>query len=97
MKPSELDVAYIANYLRIDEPDENTIKELQEILSAALNFAKSYTGLNDKAVDEIPEMTIAVLTLIGDMYDNRQFQIDKTMPINRTTDMILSMHSVNLL
>lgn len=97
MKPSELDVAYIANYLRIDEPDENTMKELQAILSAALNFAKSYTGLNDKAMDEIPEITIAVLTLIGDMYDNRQFQIDKTMPINRTTDMILSMHSVNLL
>ncbi|MCC2864911.1 head-tail connector protein [Anaerovorax odorimutans] len=97
MRISELDETYIAGYLRIDEVNENTKEELRMILSAAISFAESYTGLTTEAIDKIPEMTIAILTLIGDMYDNRQFQIDKNMPINRTTDMILSMHSVNLL
>ena len=97
MKTSEIDIPYVANYLRVDGLEENMEKELQVILSAAISFAESYTGLSIESMDKIPEMTIAILTLIGDMYDNRQFQIDKNMPINRTTDMILSMHSVNLL
>lgn len=97
MKLGELDGAYLANYLRLDEPEEVVIKELQAMQSAAISFACHYTGLTEQELDEIPEMTIAVLTIIGDMYDNRQFQLDKNMPLNRTADMILSMHSVNLL
>lgn len=97
MKLGELDGAYLANYLRLDEPEEETMRELQAMQSAAVSFVCHYTGLTEQELEEIPEMTIAVLTIIGDMYDNRQFQLDKNMPLNRTAAQILSMHSVNLL
>ncbi|NBI63684.1 phage gp6-like head-tail connector protein [Clostridiales bacterium] len=97
MRISELEGAYIANYLKLDEPDETVMDELQAMLDAAVSFASGYTGLTESELEEIPEMTIAVLTIIGDMHDNRQFQLDRSAAINRTADMILSMHSVNLI
>ena len=51
---------------------------------------------NNKGSMAFGIITIALLVLVGDMYDNRQMYVDKAN-INRTADTILGMHSVNLI
>ena len=63
---------------------------------ASIEYVKTYTGLNDTQMDEHEDLSIAVLCLISDMYDNRQMYVDKSN-VNRVVDTILSMHSVNLI
>lgn len=70
--------------------------EIEMMIKASVEFAKSYTGLTEKELDTHEDVTIAVLMLVADMYDNRQLQIDKNN-LNHTADVILGMHSVNLL
>ena len=57
---------------------------------------KGYTGLNEAAIDTHEDITIAVLVLVSDMYDNRQMTVDKNN-VNRVVDTILGMYCVNLL
>ena len=75
-------------------PEEK--KEIEMMQKAAIDMVKSYTGLADAQLDEHEDITIAVLMLVADMYDNRQMQVDKNN-MNRTAETILNMHSVNLL
>lgn len=98
MKVSEITEAVIANYCRIMEEDITGTEKLslEAMKIAAVNYAKSYTGLSDGALDKHEDITIAVLTLISDMYDNRAMIVDKNN-VNRTAEIILSMHSKNLL
>ena len=68
-----------------------------EILKkAAIEYTKSYTGLSDAELEEHEDITIAVLVLISDMYDNRQMYVDRNNT-NRVVDTILGMYSKNLL
>lgn len=75
------------------EPEDLTL--LQAMQSAALNYCTGYTGLTSDELDEHEDITIAVLTLISDMWDNRSMTIDRAN-VNRVVDTILGMHSVNL-
>ena len=98
MKVSELTIPVIANYCRIMDDDvtdsENLSLEAMKI--AALSYARSYTGLSDLEMERQEDITIAILTLIADMYDNRSMIVDKNN-VNRTAEVILSMHAKNLL
>nr|DAQ25031.1 MAG TPA: head tail connector [Caudoviricetes sp.] len=96
MKVSELDLSAVSNYCRIIEEDLTDIEkaELEGLKRAAIKYCTGYTGLTEAQLDEHEDITIAVLTLIGDMYDNRQMYVDKAH-INRTADTILGMHCVN--
>ena len=47
-------------------------------------------------LDQHDDITIAVLALISDMYDNRSVSVKET-GVNRIVESILGMHSVNLL
>ena len=61
------------------------------------------TGINgideadDKGrkLDDYPDITVAVLVLLTDMYDNRQYSVDKK-DVNRTVENILSRYAFNL-
>lgn len=44
-KVSEIDTAYLANYLRLDAPDTAQTEELGTMLSSAKGYLSSYTGL----------------------------------------------------
>ena len=57
---------------------------------------KGYTGLDETAIDTHEDITIAVLVLVSDMYDNRQMTVDKNN-VNRVVDTILGMYCENLL
>lgn len=92
MKVSELTVKNVAEFIRLDEYDE---KELKDILEAAKSYAKNYTNLAPAQMDENEEISIAVLILCQDMYDNRAAAADAAAQ-NKTLTNILNMHSYNL-
>ena len=52
-------------------------------------------SLTQDKLDEHEDLTIAVLTLISDMWDNRSMTIQKSN-INIVVDAILGMHRTNL-
>ena len=96
MRVCEITTAVIADQLRIPDPDENDLNELEAYKSAALAFVKSYTGLTSVQLNKFEDISIAVLVLCQDMYDNRSYYVDKTN-INKVVSTILDMHSRNLL
>lgn len=69
---------------------------IDTLKTAAIEYAKSYTGLNAAEIDTHEDITIAVLVLISDMYDNRQMYVDKSNT-NKVVDTILGMYCINLL
>ena len=98
MKVSEITPEYIADYARVDEPDELILMQIQGALTAAIAYTKSYTGLDDEQLDEHEDIAIAVLIIATDMYDNRNLYQDyKFKETNKTVECILGMHSINLL
>lgn len=97
MKISEVTVFDVAEFARIDDPNEIELKELEEMMPSAVHYIKSYTGLTDDELDMYEDLTIAYKILIVDMFDNRNLQMEKVGGENRTVKTILNMHSVNLL
>ena len=94
MKVSEIKADDVVKYARMDASGEDISPEV--LLSTAKNYVKSYAGLTDEQMDEHEEISIAVLALCSDMYDNRQMHADNDK-INRLIDAIVGMHSRNLL
>ena len=98
MKVSQITLKEIAMQLRVEveylsDSDRGYIEILRE---AAIEYVKDYTGLSNEDIDLHDDITIAVLVLISDMFDNRQMYVDKSN-VNRVVDTILGMHCVNLL
>lgn len=93
MKVGEIETENIAQYLRLEEFDED---EMEAILNASKAFIQSYTGLTDEEIDEHEDFYIVVLILCQDMYDNRCMYVDKNN-LNKVVSTILDMHCVNLL
>lgn len=96
MKVSEINKEIMQEYLRIEEPDEQEQSLLKSIHQAAVSYAGTYTGLSVEQMDKHPDITVAVLALMSDMYDNRAIQTKET-GTNRIVESILAMHSENLL
>ena len=98
MKISEMTTADRGQHIR-EEPKEMEEADNREILTmktAAVEYCKGYTGLTEEQLDQHEDITIAVLMLIADMYDNRQLQVDKNI-MNKTAETILGMYCVNFL
>lgn len=98
MKVSEITSNIIYSHIReIKENLEQSEKDLIEAIKvASISFCCEYTGLKVEELDNHEDVTIAVLTLISDMWDERSMTVDKSN-VNRVIDTILSMHCVNLL
>ncbi|MGI5966758.1 head-tail connector protein [Anaerotruncus rubiinfantis] len=94
MKPSEITPDEVIKYARMDDMDADLSPEA--LLAAAKAFVKSYTGLTDEELDKHEEISIAILALCTDMYDNRQSTVENDK-VNRVVETILGLHSVNLL
>lgn len=93
MKISEITVETIAEHLRIDEADDLMIPVIKD---AAVEYVRSYTGLTNEEMDNHEDLTLAVLILASDMYDNRAATV-KESNSNKTLECILGMHSRNQL
>ena len=98
MKVSEITLKDICRQIRTEEAylTEEDRQYLEILLPAAMDYVKGHTGLNEAAIDTHEDITIAVLVLVSDMYDNRQMTVDKNN-VNRVVDTILGMYCVNLL
>nr|DAO34315.1 MAG TPA: head tail connector [Caudoviricetes sp.] len=97
MKVSQITFGDICRQLREEETYMREDQAYLEIIKkAAVEYVKSYTGLSEAKIDEHEDITIAVLVLISDMYDNRQMYVDKANT-NRVVDTILGMYCENLL
>lgn len=93
MKVKEIETENVAQYLRLDEYDE---EEMTALLDSAKAFIRSYTGLTDDEINTHDDFYIVVMILCQDMYDNRCMYVDKNN-INKVVETILGMHCVNLL
>ncbi len=98
MRVSEITVKNLADYLKLDYQSlsEEEISELAIFLQAAQSFISDYTGLTLEQIDNHETFVVAIYILVQDMYDNRTLYVDKSN-LNRVVEMILGMHSVNLL
>lgn len=98
MKISEMSIMDVWHHIREDPEDmeEADVTEIENMKTAAVEFCKGYTGLTKEQLDEHEDITIAVLMLIADMYDNRQLQVDKNT-MNKTAETILGLYCVNFL
>ena len=94
MKVSEITPMDVIQYARMEESQTDISPKM--LLSAAKAYVKSYTGLTDEKIDTHEEISIAVLALCSDMYDNRQM-VAENDKINRVLSSILDMHSINLI
>lgn len=93
---SEIDEDYLVNYLKLDEPDDDDIKFAQTCLDAAKSFIRGQTGLDDEQIDAYEDITIAVLVLTQDMYDNRRLYVEKSN-VNKVVDSIIYQYAENWL
>lgn len=98
MKVSEITLKDICRQIRTEEAylTDGDRQYLEILLPAAMDYVKGYTGLDEAAIDIHEDITIAVLVLVSDMYDNRQMTVDKNN-VNRVVDTILGMYCENLL
>lgn len=94
MKISEITNEDVRNFARLDPYEEE--EPITAILRGAIQYVLSYTGLSGEQADQYEDLSIAVLVLCTDMYNNRQMTIDKGN-INLTVKTILNMYAVNLL
>lgn len=94
MKVSEITIECLKNYMRIEYNEEDPL--IQNILTGSKVYIKNYTGLTVDQIDEKEDLTLAAYVLCSEMYENRQYTVDK-IKINPIIQSILDMHSVNLL
>ncbi|MEG0340368.1 MAG: head-tail connector protein [Oscillospiraceae bacterium] len=100
MKISEIQIADVAKYLRIDANDIE-VSEMTAIMAASKKYIESYTGIPASAaigatLDDYDDFYIAFMVLCQDMYDNRTYTADNTNS-NKVIENILGMHCKNLI
>jgi hypothetical protein len=96
LKISEVTIQDLKEYAHEDNDDPEVIKNFSNILVGAKAYIKSYTGLSYEQMDTKEDLTLVVYVLCSEMYDNRQYTVDKAN-VNPVIKSILDMHSVNLL
>ena len=95
MKFSEVTIDDLIRYCNAYD-DESTKKDMKVILEGVKSYIKSYTGLNDEEVDDIEDLTLVLLAISADMFDNREFTVENNK-VNFLYKSILDMHSMNYL
>lgn len=94
MRVSEVTTEFASEYCGISDVGESVRVEL--CMSAAKAYIQSNIGLSAEDVDEHEDITIAYLTLVNEMYNNRDYTVEKAAK-NPLIEQILAMHPKNLL
>lgn len=94
MKISELRPEDVLHFLRLDGTEGDVSPFV--LLTAAVSYVRGYTGLTEEEMDEHEDLTVAVLVLCADLYENRMTTVDAGN-VNRTVESILGMHCRNLI
>lgn len=94
MKISEVTLQDVKNYCKVEDNTEDSLFTI--ILTAVKNHIKSYTGLTYETMDTKEDLTMALLILVNEMYENRQYTVQNDK-INMVIKSILDSHCVNFL
>ena len=97
-RASELTAETLLSFCRI-EPDYATDFDRELVArahKAALAHIADTLGLTTEQIDEKPNLAVACMVLVRDMYENRTPYVDKSSP-NRTVEAILGLYDGNLL
>lgn len=94
MKISEVTIDELKEYANVDHNLDD--KLFTNILAASKSYIKSYTGLDETSLDKKEDLTIALMILCNEMYDNRAYTVENDKA-NKVVNSILDMHSINLL
>ena len=96
MKISEVTVQDLVNYAHEDAEDLELHGTFNTMLIACKAYIKGYTGLTDEQMETKEDLTIALMVLVNEMYENRIYTV-KDDKVNVVIKSILDMHSINLL
>ena len=96
-KVSEVTLAELAAFCRIDDLDEQDTQHITRATSLVRAGRRSYTGLTDEEIDEHEDITWAYMVLVRDNYDNRSLQENAAVKTNRTVSVILDQYNNHLL
>ena len=97
MKLSEIDVPFVKEYLRQDGDEDNRL--IGAILEGAKDYIVKYTGQSLDQLEESEDLTIAVLVLVAELYDNRTISVNEriNLRINSMLESLIGRYSVNLI
>ena len=97
MKLSEIDVPFVKEYLRQDGDEDDRL--IGAILEGAKDYIVKYTGQSIDQLEEGEDLTIAVLVLVTEFYDNRTISVNEriNLRINSMLESLIGRYSINLL
>lgn len=97
MKLSEIDVPFVKEYLRQDGNEDD--KLIGAILAGAKDYIAKYTGQSLEQLEESEDLTIAVLVLVAEFYDNRTISVNDriNLRINSMLESLIGRYSCNLI
>jgi uncharacterized phage protein (predicted DNA packaging) len=93
MKLSDLEVEIVKMYLRVTDDFEDEV--IEGLIQAAKAAVLTETGLTEQEADALPDVTIAALAMIADLYENRGMTAANAAR-NPTVDAILTAHRSNM-
>ncbi len=96
MKLSEIDVPFVKEYLRQDGDEDDRV--IGAILEGAKDYIVKYTGQSLEQLAESEDLTIAVLVLCAEFYDNRTISVNEriNLRVNMMLESLISRYSINL-
>lgn len=92
MKINEINLEYLKQYLRVDGAEDDAL--LSIILDASKAFVENFTGQDFNYLNSKADVTIALLSLCCDLYENREYAV-KDSNVNRIVKTILDMHKID--
>ena len=97
MKLSELDLPLVKEYLRQDGDEDDRL--ILAIIEASKSYIRNYIGQSQEQLEEHEDITIVVLVLVAEFYDNRTINVNDrlNLRLNTMLEGLLGRHSMNLL
>lgn len=94
---NEVTIETLKAYCRVDWTEEDDL--FYAILTAGRQFILSQTGMTAAEADEKEDLTIALLILGTEMYENRSYTMstNRTVNINPAVDAIIGQYRMNFL
>ncbi len=99
MKISEVSINDVKQFCRAEDSGEDENIIFSAILDGAKQFVMSQTGLTAEECDEKEDLTLAMLMLCADAYDNRTYTVfqTKTPHVNPAAKAIIDQYNMNIL
>lgn len=87
IKLSQLDLAFVKDFLKIDYDDDD--KELELYIRASYSYIQNNTRLSTEELDEKADLLVVALQLISHFYDNKSIKVSQGSNIDKMFTSIL--------